>query len=373
MIGKRNPALKVGRFSLLDISNDVWFDDLSHTYNIVRTNVFLEGVTTLMKKQGLSPDYGDINPDVLARAAARGTAVHRMLEEYDCGRTCISKRDISWQNSDLTVGTDAIDFKAELKAYSALGLKVITSEYLISDFNICASSIDKVIDAGDGEHVDLADIKTTSRFHNDSVAWQLSIYACLFERMNPNIKVRDIYGIWIRNGKCVKVPVKRYPEAVICLLLAREVRRIRETKRLGEEQEGDFLKMWNPKRDKIFEGIVGNDTLLLETRYFQLKTMCEMLKEVLDEKHERIYDYLMTRGSNEEAAGEGVYKVTLPTTASRVDTEKMKADGIYDKYVKTSERAGYVTYKPTNGKALAEVIRNNLAAELKIEAPKEND
>ncbi len=373
MVGKRNTAMKVGRFHLLDISDHVWFDDLSHTYNIVGSDNFLEGVTTLMKKQGLSPDYGDINPDVLARAAARGSAVHRMLEEYDCGRTCISKRDISWQNADLTIGTDSVDFKAELKAYAELGLKVVTSEYLISDMNICASSIDKVIDAGDGRSVDLADIKTTSRFHNDSVAWQLSIYAALFERMNPNIKVRDIYGIWIRNGKCVKVPVKRYTAEDVSLLLAREVRRIRESKSTGVEQEGDFLKVWIPERDNIFEGLVGNDTLILETKYFQLKTMCDMLKKVLDAKHEGIYDYLITHGSKEAAAGEGTYKVTLPTTTSRVDTEKMKADGIYDKYVKTTDRAGYVTYKPTNGDALAKGIRSNFAAELKIEAPQEKD
>ena len=372
MIGRRNTALKVGRRNLLDINENVWFDDLSHTYNIVGSDQFLEGVTTLMKKQGLAPDYGDIKPDVLAHAAARGTAMHRMLEEYDAGRAVITKRDISWQGTDLALGTDTVDFTKELKAYAALGLKVVTSEYLVSDMNICASCIDKVIDNGDGT-ADLADIKTTSRFHNDSVAWQLSIYAYLFEKMNPLIKVRDIYGIWLRNGKCVKVPVKRYSADDVCLLLAREARRLRLTRQKGVEQEGDFLKVWNPNKDDALAKLVGNDLLLLEAKYFHLKTMCDMLKKVLDEKHEGVYDYLMTHGSKDAPVGEGMYKLTLPTTTSRVDTERMKADGIYDKYVKTSERAGYVTYKPTNGEALAESIRADFAAKLKLDAPQNKD
>ncbi len=368
MIGRRNSAYKVGRRNLLDINESVWFDDLSHTYNLVGTDTFLEGVTTLMKKQGLSPDYSDIKPDVLAHAAAKGTAMHRMLEEYDAGRAVITKRDISWQGTDLALGTDTVDFTKELKAYAALGLKVVTSEYLVSDMNICASSIDKVIDNGDGT-ADLADIKTTSRFHNDSVAWQLSIYAYLFEKMNPLIKVRDIYGLWLRNGKCVKVPVKRYSADEVMLLLAREARRLRVTRQTGIEQEGDFLKLWTPKSDNIFEGLVGTDTLELEAQYFRLKTMLDMVKKLLDKKHENIYEYLMTRGSKEAAAGEGSYKVTLPTTTTRVDTDKLKKDGLYDKYVKTSERAGYVTYKPTNSEAIIEMIQKDFAAKLKIEAP----
>jgi hypothetical protein len=171
----------------------VTFHPVGHIYKLDGKKRLI-GVTSLMKKFGLSVDYSDIPDDVLKRAADRGTAIHKTFEDYD--------------NKKMVAQTP------ELKAYRKLGLNVLASEYLVSDNETVASSIDKVLYVDDAT-VDIADVKTTSKFYGDTVGIQLGIYAYLFERQNPGIKVRDCYGIHVDGkGSTVKVklkPVERWP------------------------------------------------------------------------------------------------------------------------------------------------------------------
>lgn len=182
----------------------VRFDELTHSYLLTRPDgsmALLKGVTTLMREHGLSPDYSGIDPAVLRRAAERGTAVHRLLQDYDDGRAAAET--------------------PELKAYRRLGLKVIASEYLVSDGERVASSIDKVIYV-DESTVDLGDVKTTSELHTDAVAWQLSIYRWLFRLLNPGITVRKLYGIHVRDGRARLVEVEPVPPERVAALMEAE-------------------------------------------------------------------------------------------------------------------------------------------------------
>ena len=360
----KKPKPQKRRFDLKLLPN-IWFDSLTHTYNVVGTERFLEGVTTLMKHQHLSADYGGINADVLAHAAARGTAVHKMLEEYDNTGQTITRRDISWENEDGTVGTEVLDFSKELASYSELGLDVLESEYLVSDEMVCASSIDKVVLNEEGT-IDLCDVKCTSRFHNDSVAWQLSIYACLFERMNPRRKVRNLYGLWFSKGKCHKILVNRYPSDVVTLLLLRERKRIVESIKAGHYVDGDFLQVWKPEIDDVAASIADDDVLGLEVKYFQAKYIADIFKKQLEAKRNEMYDYMLSSGKKEVATSEGVYQIKLPTMVTTVDVEKLKADGLYEQYSKQSERAGSISYKLTNADYLKKALDERELAFLDI-------
>lgn len=182
----------------------VRFDELTHSYLLTRPDggmALLKGVTTLMREHGLSPDYSGIDPAVLRRAAERGTAVHRLLQDYDDGK--------------------AVAETPELSAYRRLGLKVVASEYLVSDGVRVASSIDKVIYV-DESTVDLGDVKTTSELHVAAVAWQLSIYKWLFELLNPGIRVRRLYGIHVRDGRARLVEVEPVPPERVAALMEAE-------------------------------------------------------------------------------------------------------------------------------------------------------
>ena len=175
--------------------NSVMFDEFTHSY--ICGNKLLTGVTSLMRKHGLSPDYSGIPESVLESAAAKGTAIHQLIEDYDNGKTV------------------AVD--ENLSAYAALKLDVHCSEYLVSDEDMVASFIDKVF-----TDCSLADVKTTSEVHKRSVAWQLSIYAYLFERQNPSKKVPHIYCIHVRDGKAKLIELARIPDEQVEALFQAE-------------------------------------------------------------------------------------------------------------------------------------------------------
>jgi hypothetical protein len=61
------------------IKSIVDYDDFTHSYEL--EGKYLLGVTSLMKKHGLSANYEGISNEVLEAAAERGTRVHKMLED----------------------------------------------------------------------------------------------------------------------------------------------------------------------------------------------------------------------------------------------------------------------------------------------------
>ena len=144
----------------------VIFCGFDHTYYLEDKQ--LKGVTSLLRERGVAPDYSNIDEATLNKAAEYGTMVHRAIQNL-----CETGED-----SDL----------AEVTAFKSFNLKVAANEYLVSDLDTVASSIDMVL-----EDCSLVDIKTTSVVHTDSVRWQLSIYKYLFEMQNPTLKVPHIY------------------------------------------------------------------------------------------------------------------------------------------------------------------------------------
>jgi|SRR5690606_9702692 len=63
--------------SAIATAGGLLFDEAAHRYTLDGRPV--PGVTTVLKLVS-GADYAGVDPDVLARAAARGTAVHRMVE-----------------------------------------------------------------------------------------------------------------------------------------------------------------------------------------------------------------------------------------------------------------------------------------------------
>ena len=149
----------------------VVFEPEHHTYNL--NGKMLSGVTAIVK--WLFPDtYKDIPEDVLMRAADYGTLIHSKCELAD----------------SMGIVDDPIvkDYQRIIKE---AGLQVALSEYLVSDEQNIASSIDKVFTDDS-----LGDIKTTSKVHWTNVTVQLSIYAYLYE-LQTGRKANRLYLIWL--------------------------------------------------------------------------------------------------------------------------------------------------------------------------------
>lgn len=288
----------------------VTFDEDLHIY-YTGDGKPLTGVTSLMKKHGLSPDYSMVPPEVLERAAERGTAVHRALQSYDDGDTAVS---------DATV-------KAYAKAMAMKGLQVVASEYLVSDNECVASSIDKVL--ADGS---LADVKTTAEPHYDSVRWQLSIYKHLFEMQNPGLAVPHIYLIHVRNAKVKIEELEPVDDA--------EVRRLLDCERDGlpyapETQENGLIPLDSSEEARLVK---------VEGEMANLAAKTAELKAIRDAIYAKLYDSLTKAKVN--SLDRGAYKVTVvaPSVREGIDTARLKKElpEVAEKYMKASEVKGGV-------------------------------
>lgn len=172
----------------------VVFDKATHTY--VLEDRLLKGVTPIVK--WMYPDtYKDIPQEVLNKAAEHGSLIHSKCELYDA---------VGIDDTECPQLTDYIALKERY------GLQCLCSEYLVSDNEYIASSIDKVYKTDKEDVFDLADIKTTSAVHIKNVTLQLSIYAWLFEKNNPDLKVGRLQVVWLpkaQYGKADVIEVKR--------------------------------------------------------------------------------------------------------------------------------------------------------------------
>lgn len=178
----------------------VVFNQEEHTYTLDGKE--LSGVTSLLNRQLFKDKYTGISEETLNKAAERGSLIHETIEMLEAfGKT----------ESEIE------EVQAYFRLKSEHCKEVEENEYLVSDNNHIASSIDIVFD-----DFSLADIKTTSKLDKEYVSWQLSIYAYLFELQNPRKKVGKLYAIWLpkaQYGKPAFVEVERKPSDLVMELI----------------------------------------------------------------------------------------------------------------------------------------------------------
>lgn len=320
----------------------VFFEPFSHTY--LCGDKVLMGVTSLMKKHHLSPDYGDVDEHTLKAAAARGTAVHNMLEDYDNGESVICKDVVyEYPGADGKIVSKVVitadELKANLAAYKKLGLPVIASEFLISDNKTVASSIDKVMSTDEEGYVDISDVKTTSTLHKAALEWQLGIYKYLLERQCKTVKVRNCYGIHIRKGEAKVVPINPVSASKVEALMAAEA----EGRLYSEEAataEAMFMAPVSP--DEV------NDLAATESLLAKLEAEKKALEAKSKDIKDRVYAFMIENNIDELPCNGGVFKLKRPYQSSRVDSKKLKADypDIAEKVMVSSEVKGSVSFKP---------------------------
>lgn len=299
------------------IQSKVFFDDLTHSY-INEEGKFLLGVTSLMKKYGLSPDYSNIKEGVLENAAKRGTEAHELLERYDNG--------------------EAVEDTPMIRAYKELNLNVLCSEYLVSDNEVVASKIDKVL-----ADYSLADVKTTSKLHIQSLRWQLSIYAYLFEKQNPTIKVPALYAIHIqKSGKVKMEQINRIDNETIEKLIDME------------RGKGDIMLEWaDLEEDTITPLSTALSKKSIDTLY-KMELELSHLKDEIKAKEGKIKEYYATiygfmDENNFKKMGNENFEYTFvaPYSKNVLDTTALKADypDIAKEYTKETLVKGSIRVK----------------------------
>lgn len=280
--------------------SQVVFSELDHTYTLDGKS--LSGVTSILNRQLFADKYSGISDEVLNKAAEYGKGIHESIELYD----------------SLGIGEDEDAVKAYIKLCQKEGLTRLDNEYLISDNDYVASSIDVVFD-----DCSLADIKTTSHLDEEYVSWQLSIYAYLFEKQNPDLQANRLLAIWIpkaRYGKPKVVEVPRKPVS--------EVIRLIEADKAGQQ--------YVPSVASTTEITIANDVvqevIRIERELKELKDKQTELREgLLKQMQEHNIKSFKTDGLS--------LTRKLATTKTSLDSKMLqeKYPEIYNECLKTSE------------------------------------
>ena len=290
----------------------VVFDAENHTYTLDGKK--LSGITGMLERQIFPDKYKDVPPDVMAKAAERGSLIHAQCQVLD--------------DSGIDMGGEETEGYLALK--EAHALQYVASEYLVSDEAYFASCIDKVYAEGGGRY-SLGDIKTTYTLDREYLRWQLSIYAHFFELQNPGTEVVNLYGIWLRGGTHQLAKVERIPAGVVGELLQCEV----EGRQFNNPYAAPPANTLPGKYLSMADTIRQIDS---QARYW-----AEKKKELVD-------------GVTQEMVGAGVYKwegdgISFTRRKESIrkvfDAKAFEKDhpGLYQQYLKESPTAGSVTLK----------------------------
>ena len=283
------------------------FDEEKHEYRL--GNKILPSVTTILENTIFDKKYDGIDEEVLNKAAQRGSLVHKEIEDY-------IKRGTLGFSEELY---NFITIKEEKQ------LKNIQSELKVHNDDI-AGTIDILAIKG-GKSVKkktiLADIKTTYKLDKEYVSWQLSFYAYILEHTS-DIKIEELYAIWLKGDKSDFVKVERKTD-----------KQIEDT--LEAFKNGSKIDLHTTTLQTI-----PKETQMVFCEYLkQMKAMEEKTKEI----KETILKEMEERNIYKADLGDVVITYKAPSTKTSIDTAKLKSDGIYDKYTKTSNVKSSITIK----------------------------
>lgn len=285
------------------VKSPVVFNEENHTYFLGDKQ--LQGITGMIGRQLFPDKYKGIPDFIMKRAADKGSRIHSQCEFVD------------------STGFEPESIEAEnyLRERMNAGYNALANEYTVSDEEYFASNIDCVWEKE--EEISLADIKTTYRIDKESLSWQLSIYAYLFEKQNPGLKVRNLYGVWLRGDKSELIPVDRKSDE--------EVRRLMECEVKGKKYLSTEIEP------------VGNLQLMTAAAVQMLIDIEEELdfaKKQSEQMKEGLKTAMLDNGVNVWDAGRLRASVTPATTSKSFDAKAFQADypELYSKYLKSVEK-----------------------------------
>lgn len=166
--------------------------DESHTY--LYDGVILPSITQILKIK-FGNKYNGVSKEVLQKASEKGTMVHQSIEDYE-------KRNID--NPDIK----------ELRNYKFLkkrfGFECLENEIPIVLFldnkPVCAGRIDLILKEND--QIGVADIKRTSVFDKEYVAYQTNLYRIGYQQCYGT-EISFLRGLHLREDvrKYIALPI----------------------------------------------------------------------------------------------------------------------------------------------------------------------
>ena len=167
------------------------FIEETHTY--IYDGVNLPSITQILKTK-FGKKYNGISKEILNKASQRGTEVHKAIEDYE------------------TKGSET-EHK-ELRNYKFLK-KQFKFECLQNEIPVVLFKDEKPIAAGridlvlkEGNNVGIGDIKRTSTFDKEYVAYQTNLYRLGYQQ-SYGTKISFLRGVHLRNDvrKYIELPI----------------------------------------------------------------------------------------------------------------------------------------------------------------------
>lgn len=185
----------------------------------------LSGITSLIHEilqLGVYPDASEyVKTVAIPRAGEYGSSVHKAIETYDE----IGIKQTYYEGDKF----GPFDVSSELDNYikHRQGYTPVANEYTVSDNEKWASNIDNVWQKVETQGIWLVDTKTNNLDYypggpdalKEYLSWQLSIYAELFERQNPTLKIEGLACNWLRKENAEFWEIERKPSEQVLLLL----------------------------------------------------------------------------------------------------------------------------------------------------------
>jgi len=288
MASKKKNVVDLSKFA------DIRFDADTHTY--WRGFDELPSVTTLLKWHGLSTDYGDVNPAVLAKAAEKGTAIHVAIAKYiDTGE--IDETWAQYVNWFIGLYPEGVPFTM--------------AEVIVGDDHM-AGTIDLLfIDEKNGK---ISDLKTSYSLDKEYCKWQLSLYDHLLGG-----KDYEIEAIHINDRIQKRVPLTKVtPE---------EIARFKEADLSEEVYEYAELpaELVN----------VGNELAL---ELYELDTQVKGLEAKQDAWKEAVKQTMRENSIHKFENDVMSIAYVAPYEKQSLDSKKLKEDmpEVFEKYTKVS-------------------------------------
>jgi len=311
--------------------SQVVFNNVKHEYYCDGKQ--LTGVTPIVA--WLFPKtYAGISEETLMNAANEGKRIHELCQMYD------------------QFGTDSDEPQVETYKGLTSSYEHVCSEYLVSDNEHFASSIDKVYDGSAENCVVLGDIKCTSKLHIENVTLQLSIYALMFEEQNPKVKVEKLIAIHLpkpKYGKGGIVELQRLPDELCKEIMGAFINEPWRADELREKVMKYFFPVMNETAVVEFRDI-EQDIIKLEAAIQHLKTREECMKTLLMKK--------MRENKRDKWEGEHVVlTIRKASTRQTLDSKKVKElhPDVYAECVKESTTGESLQIKVKNESLLLNV------------------
>ena len=322
----------------------VIFSENPHGYRLGDKR--LSGITSLIKavlQLGVYPDASDFVKNVaIPRAGEYGSAVHKAIEIYD-------EIGIKQTNHE-GIKFGPFDVSSELENYiiHRQGYKPIANEYTISDNKKWASNIDNVWQKDETQGIWLVDTKTNNIDYypggvdalKEYLSWQLSIYAELFERQNPTLKIEGLACNWLRREKAEFWQIERKSKEQVDLLL--------EASYIIDD-DGKF-QYFHPNADSFVNKALvpqSDNTALIPQQlvqfiaqvqrdYDEKKTMLDEMKALLRQKMEEndikswesnLFKATIAKDSTAVSFNTTLFKKENPELYKKYSEEKVKKGG----------------------------------------------